>query len=165
MRPLENIKKLIKNMTIKTNREVNGAVLNNLFAELDKNLLDAKLKKARITKKIKTGSCEGRKPYGHYPGEQETLDRILALHKKPYKGKRLTCGKIAGVLNDEKIKTRSLPYLAADHGFLNPFPHRALFDVMTMIQIAGMYDINEILKYADSPIFGSKRPLALMISN
>ena len=51
----------------------------------------------------------------------------------------------------EKIKTRSLPYLAAEHGFLNPFPHRALFDVMTMIQIAGMYDFDEILKYADSP--------------
>jgi len=51
----------------------------------------------------------------------------------------------------EKIKTRSLPYLAAEHGFLNPFPHRALFDVMTMIQIASMYDFNEILKYANSP--------------
>ena len=51
----------------------------------------------------------------------------------------------------EKIKTRSLPYLAAEHGFLNPFPHRALFDVMTMIQIASMYDFDEILKYANSP--------------
>lgn len=51
----------------------------------------------------------------------------------------------------ESIKTRSLPYLAAEHGFLNPFPHRALFDVMTMLQIASMYDFNEILKYADSP--------------
>ena len=51
----------------------------------------------------------------------------------------------------ESIKTRSLPYLAAEHGFLNPFPHRALFDVMTMIQIASMYDFDEILKYANSP--------------
>ena len=51
----------------------------------------------------------------------------------------------------ESIKTRSLPYLATEHGFLNPFPHRALFDVMTMIQIASIYDFDEILKYANSP--------------
>lgn len=51
----------------------------------------------------------------------------------------------------ESIKTRSLGYLAYEHGFLNPFPHRALFDAMTMIKIASMYDFDEILKYADSP--------------
>ena len=51
----------------------------------------------------------------------------------------------------EGIKTRALTYLAAEHGFVNPFPHRALFDVMTMIKIAGMYDLAEILKYANSP--------------
>lgn len=49
------------------------------------------------------------------------------------------------------IRTRSLPYLAAEHGFVNPFPHRALFDVATMIKIAGLYDFDEILKYANSP--------------
>ncbi|KON34685.1 hypothetical protein AC477_00120 [miscellaneous Crenarchaeota group-1 archaeon SG8-32-1] len=51
----------------------------------------------------------------------------------------------------ERIKTRSLSYLAVEHGFLNPFPHRALFDVMTMIKIASMYDFDEILKYTHSP--------------
>lgn len=51
----------------------------------------------------------------------------------------------------DHIRTRSLPYLAAEHGFLNPFPHRALFDVMTMIKIAGMYDFADILTYAQSP--------------
>jgi DNA polymerase-3 subunit epsilon len=51
----------------------------------------------------------------------------------------------------DNIKTRSLLHLAAEHGFLNPFPHRALFDVMTMIKIAGMYDLNEVIRYADSP--------------
>ena len=50
-----------------------------------------------------------------------------------------------------QITTRSLTHLAAEHGFLNPFPHRALFDVATMIKIASMYDITEILKYARSP--------------
>ena len=36
MNPSENIKKIIKNMTIKTNREVNDAVLDDLFVELDR---------------------------------------------------------------------------------------------------------------------------------
>jgi DNA polymerase-3 subunit epsilon len=49
------------------------------------------------------------------------------------------------------IKTRSLSYLAAEHGFINPFPHRALFDVATMIKLAGLYDFEVILKYANSP--------------
>lgn len=51
----------------------------------------------------------------------------------------------------EHIKTRSLPYLAVEHGFMNPFMHRALFDVMAMIKVASMYDFKEILKYAHSP--------------
>ena len=34
----------------------------------------------------------------------------------------------------ETIATRKLTYLAADHGIVNPFAHRALFDVITMMQ-------------------------------
>lgn len=32
-------------------------------------------------------------------------------------------------------KTRSLNYLAADHGFVNPFPHRAVFDCATTFKL------------------------------
>jgi DNA polymerase-3 subunit epsilon len=32
-------------------------------------------------------------------------------------------------------KTRSLNYLAADHGFVNPFPHRAVFDCATTYKL------------------------------
>ena len=46
---------------------------------------------------------------------------------------------------------KKLIYMAADHGFLNPFPHRALFDVMTMMRIMNEYDLNEILETAKSP--------------
>jgi DNA polymerase-3 subunit epsilon len=49
------------------------------------------------------------------------------------------------------IRTRSLPYLAVEHGFMNPFSHRALFDVMAMIKVASAYDFDEILRYAKSP--------------
>lgn len=33
------------------------------------------------------------------------------------------------------FKTRSLNYLACDHGFINPFPHRALFDCATTFRL------------------------------
>jgi len=44
-----------------------------------------------------------------------------------------------------------LVYMAADHGFLNPFPHRAMFDVMTMFTILNNYELDPILELAKSP--------------
>jgi DNA polymerase III subunit epsilon len=44
-----------------------------------------------------------------------------------------------------------LTYMAADHNFLNPFPHRAMFDVMTMLTILNKYDLDPILELAKSP--------------
>jgi DNA polymerase-3 subunit epsilon len=51
----------------------------------------------------------------------------------------------------ESITTRKLTHLACEHGFLNPFPHRALPDVLTMIQVMSKYDCEEIVKYAQTP--------------
>lgn len=47
--------------------------------------------------------------------------------------------------------TRKLDYLAYEHGFMNPFPHRALFDVMTMLKVASFYECDEIVKFASEP--------------
>lgn len=44
-----------------------------------------------------------------------------------------------------------LLHIAAEHGFLNPFPHRALFDVATMLQVMDRYDFGDILKKAAEP--------------
>lgn len=44
-----------------------------------------------------------------------------------------------------------LVYMAADHGFLNPFPHRAMFDVMTMFKILDRHDIDKVLEVSKSP--------------
>jgi len=46
--------------------------------------------------------------------------------------------------------SRSLGYLCADHGFLNPFPHRALYDVASMQKLVAQYDFNQILKWHTS---------------
>jgi len=53
---------------------------------------------------------------------------------------------------DRPIKDSTrLVYMAADHGFLNPFPHRAMFDVMTMLTILNKYELDPILELAKSP--------------
>lgn len=48
-------------------------------------------------------------------------------------------------------KQRSLLYLSAWHGFLNPFPHNACSDVLSMLRIADQYDWKETLAMAKSP--------------
>ncbi len=49
------------------------------------------------------------------------------------------------------IRTRKLAYLAAEHRIMNPFPHRAVFDVLIMMQILSMYDFSEVAALAASP--------------
>lgn len=44
-----------------------------------------------------------------------------------------------------------LTYMAADHGFLNPFPHRAMCDVLTMLKILDKYDLEQVLVISKSP--------------
>ena len=77
------------------------------FAEFDKTLLVNKLKKGRQAKREKSGSCEGRKPYGFYAGEAEILDRIKQLYRKPQNKERLGFYQIATILNKEKLFARS----------------------------------------------------------
>lgn len=51
----------------------------------------------------------------------------------------------------KKIKSKGLTALAAEHGFLNPFPHRAVTDVLTMLTILSKYDINQCLGLQAEP--------------
>lgn len=50
------------------------------------------------------------------------------------------------------IKTRKLTHLAADHGFANPFAHRALFDVLTMLKILSFYPIEGVIELSKEPL-------------
>lgn len=47
--------------------------------------------------------------------------------------------------------SRKLAHLASAHGILNAFPHRAVFDALTALQIASKYDLKAILTRAKSP--------------
>lgn len=53
----------------------------------------------------------------------------------------------------DTIKTRKLTYLAAEHGFLNPFTHRALFDCLTMLKVFEKYQYDKVIQNAKSPIY------------
>jgi DNA polymerase III subunit epsilon len=66
----------------------------------------------------------------------------------------------ADIERPPKMSSR-LTYMAADHGLLNPFPHRAMFDVMTMMTILTApdiskapprYDLAKIQEIAKSPL-------------
>lgn len=43
------------------------------------------------------------------------------------------------------IDTRKLSFLGPAHGFLNPFSHRAVFDVLTMLKVLSFYRIDDVL--------------------
>lgn len=51
----------------------------------------------------------------------------------------------------EGIKTRNLHHLGADHMTLNPFRHRAVFDVLTMFKVMEHYDLDAIIARAAEP--------------
>jgi hypothetical protein len=53
--------------------------IQGVFAELEKGMLVQKLRKARTQVKLTTGRCEGRKPYGHYPGEAKTMHEMVRM--------------------------------------------------------------------------------------
>ena len=50
------------------------------------------------------------------------------------------------------MQSRKLAYLAADHGIAPTFAHRAMFDVLTMMQILSHYDIDPLIEQARSPL-------------
>jgi DNA invertase Pin-like site-specific DNA recombinase len=83
-------------------RQVLGAV-----SQFEKSVIVLKLRAARERTKRKTGRCEGRKPYGYYPGEDKIIKRIKELYRKRPGEKRMGFRTIAGQLNKEGIFTRS----------------------------------------------------------
>lgn len=44
------------------------------------------------------------------------------------------------------IKTTKLTYLCAEHGFVNPFSHRAIFDALSTAKLLKMYDIEKVIE-------------------
>jgi DNA polymerase-3 subunit epsilon len=49
------------------------------------------------------------------------------------------------------VDTKTLSYMACDHGFINFFPHNAVTDALTVLKIAAMYDIDAMVARAKEP--------------
>ena len=90
--------------TRKLMRQIFGAI-----SEYEKTMIVIKLRGARQRKKARTGRCEGRKPYGHYPGEKRVVERMRALRKEG-----LGFDRLAVRLTEEGYRTRKG---TAWHGF------------------------------------------------
>jgi DNA polymerase-3 subunit epsilon len=52
---------------------------------------------------------------------------------------------------DAEPDSRRLKHLALDQGFINPFEHRAVFDVLTMLKVLSAYDLNAVIAYQKIP--------------
>lgn len=48
-------------------------------------------------------------------------------------------------------ESNKLKHLALDNGFINPFAHRAIFDVLTMLKVLATFDIEEVITYSKIP--------------
>ena len=90
--------------TRKLMRQIFGAI-----SEYEKAMIVIKLRGARQRKKARTGRCEGRKPYGHYPGEKGVIDRMRTLRDDG-----LGFDRVAARLNADGFLTRKG---TAWHGF------------------------------------------------
>jgi len=78
-------------------RQVFGAI-----AEYERAMIVLKLRAARERMRKRTGSCEGRKPFGTRPGEKEIIARMKSLAEKG-----LNFTEIADQLNREGVPTRA----------------------------------------------------------
>lgn len=56
----------------------------------------------------------------------------------------------------EGCKSRNMMYLCAWHGFLNPFAHRAVTDVLSMFKVFDHYPLADVIAYYKSPWIGMK---------
>jgi len=110
-----NTGQIISSGTLDDNPMLRAMIaVQGVFAQLDKDLLVAKLKKGRaaVKKATKTkarpeGKCEGPRDFGGHDGEPAVLAHIKRLARKPRGGDRLTPTQIAKKLNVEQLPTRT----------------------------------------------------------
>lgn len=73
--------------------------IQGIFAELDKNMLVVKLRKARQRRRTSGQRCEGRKPYGELAGENAVLSLMVS-------NRDIGPLKLANLLNEQGLPTR-----------------------------------------------------------
>jgi DNA polymerase-3 subunit epsilon len=79
------------------------------------------------------------------------LRALFARHKVAMPQK-LWIDTLTDIEFPSRIQGKSLALLEHSHGFINPFPHRAVTDVLAMLKIASNYDLTRMVKLASSPV-------------
>jgi DNA polymerase-3 subunit epsilon len=82
--------------------------------------------------------------------DRSFFDRLCQSHNLPLLEVRWMCS-FKDFSYRDGIKAKSLSYLCADHGVLNPIPHRGLADCFGLFFIARQYDWNELTINANYP--------------
>lgn len=80
------------------------------------------------------------------PVIKAAMERSQVIFDIPTNVDTMTC-----VPYPNNCKSRNLTYLQAFHGFANPFPHRAATDVLSMFKVMENYDVDQIIRVAQSP--------------
>jgi DNA polymerase-3 subunit epsilon len=57
----------------------------------------------------------------------------------------------AGDIPEDQFGTRSLTYMAAECGFINPFPHSAVFDCLTTAKVLSHVDLDTVIARSRDP--------------
>lgn len=83
-------------------RQVLGAV-----AEFEKTVLVSRLRAARDRVRLRSGRCEGPVPFGERPSEAPAVEMIRELRRKPRGQPRLGYQRIAKILNERGVLSRS----------------------------------------------------------
>jgi DNA polymerase-3 subunit epsilon len=52
---------------------------------------------------------------------------------------------------EKEPSSRRLVHLTTDHGFLNPFPHRAITDVLSTLKLLSFYDFDKVVEQSKIP--------------
>jgi DNA invertase Pin-like site-specific DNA recombinase len=78
-------------------RQIMGA-----FHQYEKAMIVSKLRGARQRMKAATGTCEGRKPFGHHESEKAAIERMAGLQASG-----MSIRAIAAKLNAEGVATRT----------------------------------------------------------
>ena len=70
---------------------------------------------------------------------------FMDLHDKPW------IDTLTDVEYPKHCVAKNMTYLCGYHGFVNPFPHRAVFDVAAMMKVLANYDIERVIEVSKSP--------------
>ncbi len=83
--------------------------------------------------------------------DRNFLTQLYLKNNLTFPSKEWICT-LKDVTYPASFKSKKLVNLAKEHGIETPFAHRAIFDVLTMLQVLKHYDIKEIVRSFSFPL-------------